>query len=234
MSGNAQPAVFNRQIAMYLAKHVGGWSTTAIGRFYNGRDHSRVRYALKRVGALREDDPEVDGLVASLEAEVKTAVAELTAQTGTRTQTAAAAEQLRLDEAFLGALADSSPVTSYILDCLASCPQSALAKNADLALIVHDSEHNSFDPQIAAIVRTREAGYAYHGTGECIRHPPTPAGVSRSEASINAPRRPAKIVRIRPANKGQIKVYSPVRTAAHNSDPAHLQKEGSNVASGNA
>lgn len=36
--GNAQPAAFNRQVAMYLAKHVGGWSTTAIGRFYNGRD----------------------------------------------------------------------------------------------------------------------------------------------------------------------------------------------------
>src|SRR5260370_11450064 len=42
VQGNAQPAVFNRQIAMYLAKHVGGWSTTRIGRFYNGRDHSTV------------------------------------------------------------------------------------------------------------------------------------------------------------------------------------------------
>jgi chromosomal replication initiation ATPase DnaA len=38
--GNAQPAGFNRQVAMYLAKHVGGWSTTMIGRFYHGRDHS--------------------------------------------------------------------------------------------------------------------------------------------------------------------------------------------------
>jgi chromosomal replication initiation ATPase DnaA len=54
--GNAQPAVFNRQIAMYLAKRVGGWSTTTIGRFYNGRDHSTVCYALKRVEALREND----------------------------------------------------------------------------------------------------------------------------------------------------------------------------------
>ena len=146
-------------------------------------------------------------------------------QGGTRTQTAPAAKEQRLDEAFLDALADSSPVTPYILDCLASSPQSALAKNADLALIVHDSEHNSFDPRIAAVVPTREAGYAYHGTGESIRHPPTPAAVTRSEASINALRRPA-IVRIRPVNKGQIKVYSPVRTAAHNSDPAHLQKGG--------
>ena len=71
--GNAQPAVFSRQVAMYLAKHVGGWSTTQIGRFYNGRDHSTVCYALKRVASLREDDPEVDGLVASLAGEIQTA-----------------------------------------------------------------------------------------------------------------------------------------------------------------
>jgi hypothetical protein len=31
VNGNTQPAVFNRQVAMYLAKHVGGWSTTRIG-----------------------------------------------------------------------------------------------------------------------------------------------------------------------------------------------------------
>jgi hypothetical protein len=40
--GNAQPAAFHRQIAMYLARHVGGWSATSIGKFYSGRDH-RVR-----------------------------------------------------------------------------------------------------------------------------------------------------------------------------------------------
>jgi chromosomal replication initiation ATPase DnaA len=56
VSGNAKPAVLNRQIAMYIAKHIGGWSTTRIGIFYNGRDHSTVCYALKRVCALRKDD----------------------------------------------------------------------------------------------------------------------------------------------------------------------------------
>ena len=34
--GNSQPACFNRQVAMYLAKQVGRWTTTIIGRFYNG------------------------------------------------------------------------------------------------------------------------------------------------------------------------------------------------------
>jgi hypothetical protein len=34
-----------------------GWSTTVIGRFYNGRDHSTVCYGIQRIEALRENDP---------------------------------------------------------------------------------------------------------------------------------------------------------------------------------
>lgn len=68
--GNAQPAVFNRQVAMYLAKHVGGWSTPRIGKFYNGRDHSTVCHALKRIAVLRDTDPDVDGLVSALASEI--------------------------------------------------------------------------------------------------------------------------------------------------------------------
>jgi Bacterial dnaA protein helix-turn-helix len=55
--GNEQPACFNRQVAMYLAKHVGGWSTTVIGRFYNGRDHSTVSHGIQRIESLRESNP---------------------------------------------------------------------------------------------------------------------------------------------------------------------------------
>jgi hypothetical protein len=40
-------ALFNRQVAMCLAKHVAGWSTTCIGRFYNGRDHSTVIHGIQ-------------------------------------------------------------------------------------------------------------------------------------------------------------------------------------------
>ena len=71
VSGNAQPAVFNRQVAMYLAKHVGGWSTTRIGKFYNGRDHSTVCYALKRIEALREANPDIDELLTNLTDEIR-------------------------------------------------------------------------------------------------------------------------------------------------------------------
>src|SRR6476646_8819777 len=68
--GNAQPACFNRQIAMYLARHVGRWSTTVIGRFYNGRDHSTVCHSIQRIETLRETDPEVDGLITDLRREL--------------------------------------------------------------------------------------------------------------------------------------------------------------------
>ena len=64
--GNSQPACFNRQVAMYLAKTVGGWTTTVIGRFYNGRDHSTVCYGIQRIETLRESDPDVDALITSL------------------------------------------------------------------------------------------------------------------------------------------------------------------------
>ncbi len=66
IQGNAQPACFNRQVAMYLAKHIAGWSTTCIGRFYNGRDHSTVVYGIQRIQALREIDPDLDALLSEL------------------------------------------------------------------------------------------------------------------------------------------------------------------------
>jgi hypothetical protein len=57
---------------MYLAHRVGGWSTTRIGRFYNGRDHSTVCHAIKRIQALRDSNPEVEALVSSLIDELRT------------------------------------------------------------------------------------------------------------------------------------------------------------------
>ena len=63
IQGNAQPASFNRQVAMYLAKHVAGWSTTLIGRYYHGRDHSTVFHGIQRIEALRESDPDLDALL---------------------------------------------------------------------------------------------------------------------------------------------------------------------------
>jgi hypothetical protein len=68
--GNSQPSCFNRQVAMYLARHLGRWSTTMIGRFYDGRDHSTVCHGIQRIQALRESDPDVDALLSELKREL--------------------------------------------------------------------------------------------------------------------------------------------------------------------
>ena len=64
--GSSEPVCFNRQVAMYLAKHVGRWTVAIIGRFYDGRDQSTVCYAIQRIEVLRESDPQVDALITNL------------------------------------------------------------------------------------------------------------------------------------------------------------------------
>jgi hypothetical protein len=71
VTGNAQPAAFNRQVAMYLAKHVGGWSTMRIGRFYNGRDHSTVCHSIRRIESMKDDNPELDALLTAMRNELR-------------------------------------------------------------------------------------------------------------------------------------------------------------------
>ena len=46
----------SRQVSMYLAKNVVGWSTTRIGRFYNGRHHTTVLHAIEKIERLRQTD----------------------------------------------------------------------------------------------------------------------------------------------------------------------------------
>ncbi len=48
---------------MYLAKNVVGWSTTKIGRFYNGRHHTTVLHAIQKIERLRQTDESVDALI---------------------------------------------------------------------------------------------------------------------------------------------------------------------------
>lgn len=68
--GKSQPACFNRQVAMYLASHLGRWSTTVIGRFYGGRDHSTVVHSIQRIEAMREIEPDLDGLLCDLKSKI--------------------------------------------------------------------------------------------------------------------------------------------------------------------
>ena len=105
--GNAHPAALNRQIAMYLAKHVGGWSYKTIGRFYNGRDHSTVHYAVQRVEALREDCPDLDTLLRELKRDISEVASDPSARQSMRLQrNARKVVALAKNEAMLEALAE--------------------------------------------------------------------------------------------------------------------------------
>jgi len=68
VQGNQPGPCFSRQVSMYLAKNVGGWSTTRIGRFYNGRHHTTVLHAIAKIERLRKNDESVDALIEVLTA----------------------------------------------------------------------------------------------------------------------------------------------------------------------
>jgi predicted HTH domain antitoxin len=74
--GNEQKSCFSRQVSMYLALHVGGWSTPKIGRFYCGRHHTTVLHAVSKIERLRRKDEAVEAvlevLTSELAAEVET------------------------------------------------------------------------------------------------------------------------------------------------------------------
>jgi hypothetical protein len=116
--GNAQPAAFNRQVAMYVANQVGGWSTTQIGKFYNGRDHSTVCYAIARIRALRVEEQRIDTILNDLTNEIGMRVH--SREIGTRPAAAAPskAAQPLLDDATLDAVAER--IASRLISILAS------------------------------------------------------------------------------------------------------------------
>jgi hypothetical protein len=66
--GNHAAPCFSRQVSMYLAHHVAGWSTTRIGRFYNGRHHTTVLHGIQKIERLRRTDDSVDALIEVLTA----------------------------------------------------------------------------------------------------------------------------------------------------------------------
>ncbi len=68
--GNQAAACLSRQVSMYLAKNVGGWSTTRIGRFYNGRHHTTVLHAIEKIERLRQKDESMDALIEVITAEL--------------------------------------------------------------------------------------------------------------------------------------------------------------------
>jgi hypothetical protein len=68
--GNAQGPSFSRQVSMYLARHVGRWSLSQIGKFYNGRHHTTVLHAITKIERFRRSDESVDALIEVLTGEL--------------------------------------------------------------------------------------------------------------------------------------------------------------------
>ena len=68
LKGNKAGPTFSRHVSMYLARHVGGWSYPKISRFYNGRHHTTVLAAIRKIERLRTADESVDALLEVLTA----------------------------------------------------------------------------------------------------------------------------------------------------------------------
>ena len=66
--GNEREPCFSRQVSMYLAKYIGRWSTSKIGKFYNGRHHTTVLHAINKINRLRNEDESVQALIDLLSA----------------------------------------------------------------------------------------------------------------------------------------------------------------------
>ena len=68
----ASNVVLARQVAMYIARKLTGYSLSAIGAEFGGRDHSTVSYAIRRVDQACKNelvfDAEIQELIRSLEA----------------------------------------------------------------------------------------------------------------------------------------------------------------------
>jgi hypothetical protein len=57
-----------RHVAMYLAKEMTGLSLPGIGRKFAFRDHTTVLHAVRKIEGLRPNDPELDAMIARVEA----------------------------------------------------------------------------------------------------------------------------------------------------------------------
>ena len=60
-----------RQVAMYLSKKLTKRSLPDIGRRFGGRDHTTVMHAVKRIDALRADDPAFNAQIEAVETVLK-------------------------------------------------------------------------------------------------------------------------------------------------------------------
>ncbi len=65
------PIVFPRQVAMYVLKETTRLSLPEIGRLFSDKHHTTALHAIRKIAALREEDPEFDRLLAGFIAQYR-------------------------------------------------------------------------------------------------------------------------------------------------------------------
>lgn len=63
--------VYPRQVAMYVLKETTNLSLPEIGRLFSDKHHTTALHSIRKIAALREEDPEVDRLVAGFVAQYR-------------------------------------------------------------------------------------------------------------------------------------------------------------------
>ncbi|MDR2403465.1 MAG: chromosomal replication initiator protein DnaA [Spirochaetaceae bacterium] len=63
--------VFPRQLAMYIAREITEYSTTDIGDYFGGRDHTTVMHSCKAIEERLQADPRLDSIIENLKRLIK-------------------------------------------------------------------------------------------------------------------------------------------------------------------
>lgn len=67
----AKAITLPRHIAMYLCKELTEWSLPAVGRAFEGRDHTTVLYAVRKIERLLASDDQLAAAVGQLRADLE-------------------------------------------------------------------------------------------------------------------------------------------------------------------
>jgi chromosomal replication initiator protein len=66
-----QKIVLPRQLAMYIAREITEYSTTDIGDYFGGRDHTTVMHSCKAIEERMQADPRLDSIIENLKRLIK-------------------------------------------------------------------------------------------------------------------------------------------------------------------
>jgi chromosomal replication initiator protein len=66
-----QKIVLPRQLAMYIAREITEYTTTEVGEYFGGRDHTTVMHSCKMIEERVQTDPSFESTIESLKRMIK-------------------------------------------------------------------------------------------------------------------------------------------------------------------